>query len=161
MQVRRAAADQSADLRLLHRCEEAPPAGRRSAWACPQARSTPGREALADVEHALARQTNLAADLLVSQAALAQANHLPPTLLLRRGWQAPHVNVDHATNLHMAPSCSKTAQVRINKHMMPFAKLNNVLGFDSLESPAEHANYHPYRWRLDGERCRMMDVTFG
>ena len=55
------------------------------------------------------RQPDLGADLLVGQAALTQADHLAPTLLLRRRRQTPHVYMNHTSNMGTYPPRSKTA----------------------------------------------------
>jgi hypothetical protein len=41
---------------------------------------------------------------------IEQANHLPPTLLLGRRGQAPHVYMKHSANMGMRSRQSKTAE---------------------------------------------------
>jgi hypothetical protein len=71
----------------------------RPAWAGLQASRAPLGEALADIEYPGLGQPDLRRDRIVRQAGLAQADDLPPALLLRGRRQLAHVQMLHAPNL--------------------------------------------------------------
>src|SRR3954467_9590976 len=110
IRIRRAAADQPADGRLLGCGEEPPGAGRRATLAGLQPQLPAFPEPLADVEHPVAGQPDLQANRLIGQPTLAQADHLPPTLLLRLRRQAPHVPMFHHQEIGTPQPLSKTAR---------------------------------------------------
>jgi hypothetical protein len=92
-------ADQSADLRLLLGREQPSRAGGRTPRLARQSRPALFGEAVANIEHAGPGQTHLRGDGIIGQAALAQSDHLPPTLLLRGCWQLAHVHMVHPAEL--------------------------------------------------------------
>ncbi len=65
-------------------------------------------EAAANVEDAGAGQTHLRGDGLICEAALAQADHLPATFLLRGCWQLAHVDMFHPAELVRRPRISRS-----------------------------------------------------
>ena len=73
-------------------------------------------EAAADIEHAGPGQAHLRGNGLVSQAALAQSDHLPPTLLLRGCWQLAHVHMIHPADLDRPAADFKITQAGSISH---------------------------------------------
>jgi hypothetical protein len=65
-------------------------------------------KALADVEHSRLGQPRLRGDRRVGQAALAQPDHLPPTLLLCCRRQFAHVDMIHPIKLGQETALFKT-----------------------------------------------------
>jgi hypothetical protein len=73
--------------------------GGRAARLARQSRPALFGDAAADIEHAGPGQADLHGNGRVSQAALAQSNHLPPTLFLRCCGQLAHVHMLHPADL--------------------------------------------------------------
>ena len=112
--VGRVPADQSADLRFLLGLEKPSRAGGRAPRPAGQSGQALLGEAAADIEYAGPGQAHLRGNGIISQAALAQADHLSPTLLLRCCWQLAHVDMFHPAKLDRLAARFQDHPSRIN-----------------------------------------------